>query len=162
MPFGPLKSGMFDSVDMPAPVKAMACLLPAKSLAARLIKPSMCLPQSHRHKARGYLKQRGDGSQCGCLSRGITTYQTEYFPLAYLKRDSLQRPEVAIVLDQLSNFYCFRLSQMSQQSEVNQRHRMANYHLIRHSWASKFALANSKSTSLGRVDRSLCRRSKAI
>jgi hypothetical protein len=31
---------MPDSVDMPAPVKVMACLLSAKSLAARLIKSS--------------------------------------------------------------------------------------------------------------------------
>jgi hypothetical protein len=45
MPFGPLKSGMPDSVDMPAPVKAMACLLSAKSLAARLIRSSILHPK---------------------------------------------------------------------------------------------------------------------
>jgi hypothetical protein len=36
---------MPDSVDMPAPVKAMAYLLSAKSLAARLIKSSIIYPK---------------------------------------------------------------------------------------------------------------------
>jgi hypothetical protein len=45
MPFGPRKSGMPDSVDMPAPVNAMAYLLFAKSLAARLIKSSIIYPK---------------------------------------------------------------------------------------------------------------------
>jgi hypothetical protein len=46
MPLGPRKSGMPDSVDMPAPVSAMACLLFNNSPAALAMNFSIAIPRN--------------------------------------------------------------------------------------------------------------------